>query len=405
MDAITIRGAAAPAEAQRITAAMYNDFISWIDRSESTSRAYITNLRQFAAWTLYTRCTQPSRSDIISYRDYLQTEHDAIQLDPDAPDGWSYRTDSAGNRQRITCKPTTVKAYMQSVKAFFNWTAASGLYPNVAQNVHSPKVKDAHRKDYLEPADVVSIERSIEANAARNAAQAAAAKKDTAGRTQRSTEQGKRLYAMYLLAVNAGLRTVEISRANVKDIEVRGGRAFLYVWGKGHAEADTRKALAPEVYAAILDYLSSRSDRPTGASPLFVSTGNRSKGKRIAPTTISTMLKHAMQDAGFNSERFTAHSLRHTAGQNIMEITDSNIYKTQLYMRHNSPKTTEIYLDNDKARDDAELAERLYQHYHNADQTAAAAGAVDAQPNIEAIIAALTPEQLQQLKGIAATMA
>lgn len=56
------------------------------------------------------------------------------------------------------------------------------------------------------------------------------ARKDTAGRMQRSGEQGKRLYAIYLLAVNAGLRTIEISRANVKDLETKGGQSWLYIW-------------------------------------------------------------------------------------------------------------------------------------------------------------------------------
>ena len=45
---------------------------------------------------------------------------------------------------------------------------------------------------------------------------------------------------MYLLAVNAGLRTVELSRANVKDLEVKAGSAYLYIWGKGHSEADQK---------------------------------------------------------------------------------------------------------------------------------------------------------------------
>lgn len=122
----------------------------------------------------------------------------------------------------------------------------------------------------------MQIENSI-AQKAQEATQAAAdAAKDTAGRMQRSTEQGKRLYAMYLLAVNAGLRTVEISRANVKDIVTKGSSTWLYIWGKGRTEPDQKKAIAPEIMAAIKDYMQSRTDRPTGNSPLFVSTGNRS---------------------------------------------------------------------------------------------------------------------------------
>ena len=169
------------------------------------------------------------------------------------------------------------------------------------------------------------------------------------------------------------------------------------MWGKGHSEPDTKKPLAPDVYAAIKEYISSRSDSPTGASPLFVSTGNRSHGKRIASTTISKMLKGAMQQAGFDSDRLTAHSLRHTAGQNVLALTGDNIYKTQMYMRHSSPATTEIYLDNDSSTQDAAIATQLYNRYHgNTESTAA--------DKLQAAIQTMNPAQLEQLAVIAAAM-
>lgn len=360
--AITTSSPAAIIPASDLQPAYFEDFISFIDRGEKTTRTYIANLRQFAAWLQYTATSRPTRQDIISYRQYLSAEHDAIQLDPAT--GWKFRTDSRGNRYKVTCRPNTVKQYLQSVKQFFAWTAAQQLYPNIAANIHAPRIRtDAHRKEALNAADVLRIEKSIQQAAIAKTEAAAGCRKDTAGRISRATEQGKRDYAMYLLAVNAGLRTVELSRANIKDLEVKGGNAVLYVYGKGHTEADTKKPLAPEVYAAIRDYLDSRSDRPTGSSPLFVSTGNRSGGKRIAETTISKMLKRAMQQAGYDSERLTAHSLRHTAGTAVMEMT-GNLYATQKYMRHASPATTEIYLHNDTERQEAETAQQLYRYYH-----------------------------------------
>ena len=104
-----------------------------------------------------------------------------------------------------------------------------------------------------------------------------------------------------------------------------------------------------------------------------------------------------MQQAGFDSERITAHSLRHTAGTNVQEIT-GNLYLTQQYMRHANPATTEIYLHNDTQKQEADIAQRLYNHYHNMP------AANDAHTELENIIATMTPEQLQQLAGIAATI-
>lgn len=356
MEACTIYGEFKPA--------LFTDFVAWIDRGEKTSRSYINNLRQFMCWLKYAEINNPVRNDILSYRQWLAAEHEAIELAPEQPEGWTYRTNRAGERVKLACKANTVAQYLRCVCQFFRWTAANNLYPDIAANIHAPKIRhDTHRKEALAPAEVLDIERSIKERAAEKEQHAQEAQKDPAGRIQRSTEQGKRLYAMYLLAVNVGLRTVEISRANIKDLERKGGQTWLYIWGKGHAEADQKKPLAPEVAEALADYLQSRSDRPTQSSPLFVSTGNRSGGKRIATTTISTMLKKAMQEAGYNSERLTAHSLRHTAGTAVQEIT-GNLYATQIYMRHSSPATTEIYLHNNTERQEVTIAQQLYSYYH-----------------------------------------
>ena len=362
MEAITITNSA------QITGLTFNpgyieQFVSWIDRGQRTTQTYLTNLKQFLAWMSFNGITQPNRNDVINYRDWLSSEHDAITA---TPDGWQFRTDADGNRMQVICKPYTVKQYIQSVKQFFKWLSDFGYYPNIASNIHTPKINmTIHKKDALTPLEVFTIEQSITSQAENKFAAACSNYKDRSGRMQRSTEQGKRLLAMYLLAVNAGLRTVEISRANVKDIEQKSGNTYLYIWGKGCSAPEQKKILAPEVAEAVADYLKTRKDKPTGNSPLFVSTGNRSTGKRIASNTISTMLKKALQDAGFNSERLTAHSLRHSTGTAIMSMT-SDLFTAQKYMRHADPKTTEIYIhENESAeQESAALAQNLYNLFH-----------------------------------------
>ena len=392
MNTLAVTGAAAV----DLRPALFDEFLRYIDRGEKTTRTYITNLRQFAAWLSFSRIRRPEREDILSYRDYLGIEHEAIRFDPVS--GWEYRTDGRGRRFTVTCKPSTVRQYLQSVRQFFTWTAATGYYPDIASNIHAPKIRqDAHKKDALAAADVLAIERSISSTMAARIEEAWTSKKDTAGRVRRSTEQGRRLFAIYTLAVNAGLRTIEISRANIRDLEYRNGSAVLYVWGKGHTEPDAKKPLAPEVYDAIRAYLDTRTDRPTANSPLFVSTGNRSGGRRIAETTISRMLKAAMRQAGYDSDRITAHTLRHTAGTNVQEIT-GDLYLTQQYMRHASPVTTEIYLHNDTTRQETRTAQDLYNLYHGVEET-------DDRARLDRILRRLSPAQISQIAGIAAVMA
>lgn len=379
MNALQINGNTA-LQAQPIIADKYLvSFLNFIDRPNlenpnkysKTEQTYLTNLKQFAAWLSEQGITQPVRDNIIAYRDYLITK----------------------------CKPNTVAQYLRTVCQFFRWAASEGLYDNIADNIHAPKVRhDAHKKEALQANDVLNIENSIQAAATEKASQAADNAKDTAGRIERATEQGKRLYAMYLLAVNAGLRTIEIERANVKDLVVKNGNAVLYVWGKGHSEADSKKPLAPEVYAAIKDYLKSRTDGAKANSPLFVATGNRSGGKRIAARTISQMLKQAMREAGYDSERLTAHSLRHTAGTNVMELS-GNIYTTQKYMRHANPSTTEIYLHNDTEKQETQVAQQLYNHYHGHQDSD------NSRSRLEQLVNTMNQEQLTQLLGVAAAIA
>ena len=324
---------------------LFSSFVSYVDGSEQTTATYIRNLRQFAKWLYHRNITKPeqiTRETIIEFRDDMLTR----------------------------CKPGTVSQYLRTVKAFISWGALEDIFPkDVSRNVKPPKVKKiigTPKKKRLQPFEVLEIEESIRAGALEAVEAAYTSKKDTAGKMERATEQGKRLFAMYLLAVNNGLRVVELSRARVKDIEIERGQGYIYIWGKGHIEADTRKPLAPEVLAAIEDYLKSRSDKAPRSAPLFVSTGTRSGGKAIAPTTISAMLKQAMKEAGYNSERITAHSLRHTAAQNALAASGNNIIETQMYMRHESPRTTEEYIETsgEMEQRQIELALAVYDRYH-----------------------------------------
>jgi site-specific recombinase XerD len=109
------------------------------------------------------------------------------------------------------------------------------------------------------------------------------------------------------------------------------------------------------------------------------------------------MLKRAMQAAGFNSERLTAHSLRHTAGTNTMELT-GDLYTTQQYMRHSNPATTEIYLHIDTEKKEADIAQRLYNHYHGIESQKST------REQLRETIESMTAEQLDQLHRIAAAM-
>ena len=329
-----------------ISADLFRRFIEYTDREPTTTKGYITCLRQFANWIQSTGTTHPARADILAYKEYLNGAH-------------------FGRSGAEQLKPGTKQQYLRAVKHFFKWTSTEGIYPNIADNIHGAKIShDTHKKDALDREAVKIIADHID----------------------RDTEQGKRLYAMYLLCISCGLRTIEINRANIEDIKKTGSRTYLYLQGKGHSEHDQPVLLIPEVKAALDDYLQSRTDNPTAKSPLFVSTSNRSKGKRIAPTTISTMLKEALVNAGYDSDRLTAHSLRHTSGTGAYKAT-GNIYLAQKHQRHADPSTTEIYVHAEE-REERNTEAAVYNYYFNP-----AAGHDQRQEAME-LIATIDPAKL-----------
>lgn len=280
----------------------------------STLKGYAVGLRAFGNWMQETGTTSPTRNDIRDYVRYL----DESEL-----------------------KPGTRQQYFRVVKQLYKWAATEGLCPDITAGIKGIWKQDRqhHKKDALGREDVQTV----------------------AGTIDRTTEQGKRLFAMFLLCVVDGLRDVEISRANVGDIKTLSGKTYLYVWGKGHSEPDTPVLLPAEVGEAVNAYLQARTDIHTARSPLFVSTSNRSKGQRIAPSTISKILKAMLKNAGFDSDRITAHSLRHTSGTGVYKAT-RNLYLTQQHLRHANPETSEIYMHAEE-RENRDTEEKVYDYF------------------------------------------
>lgn len=310
----------------------------------TTYKSYATCLHVFIDWLQDAGIDHPQAADILAYK--LHLEEAGIAAD-------------------------TRGQYIRLVKAFFTWTAAGGIYPDVALHVQSVKSSTyMHHRDALEPDEVQAIAAGI----------------DT------STPQGMRLLAIFLLCVSCGLRMIEVSRASIGDVKRQGGRRYLYVQGKGHDEADAPVLLPDDVAAAIDQYLATRRGPIPPQAPLFASTSNRSYGQRIAPTTISTQIKAALKDAGYDSSRLTAHSLRHTSGTAVYKAT-KNIYLAQQHQRHKDPKTTEIYVHADE-RANRTTEDIAYQYLmHNAAED-------DARKRATAIIEHMPADKLDSILAV-----
>lgn len=277
---------------QDITEELYTRWTAYIDASDKTIQTYTRDLRRMFRYFAENGIRQPQREDIISYRESLKAEG---------------------------LKPTTIQNYITAARLFFQWTEQERIYPNVAERVKGAKLSREHKKDYLTSKQVKNVLSGID----------------------RSTPTGLRDYAILALTITGGLRTIEVSRADIGDLRTLGDDTVLYIQGKGREEKAEYVRVSPPVEKAIRDYLKTRKDTDASA-PLFSSTSNNSRGGRLSTRTISGICKGSMVEAGYNSDRLTAHSLRHTA-VTLSLLADKKLEEVQQFARHKNIATTLIY--------------------------------------------------------------
>lgn len=275
---------------------LYFNFISFLDVKEKTADTYRKALKRLFQYFADNQITQPTRSDLIAFRDELKE----------------------------VSKASTVKTYLTATRLFFRWLEQEGLYKNIADKIKGAKVEHGHKKDALTVDQVKDVIDTFTTDAAASTA--------------------KRDYAIFCLMVTCGLRTIEVVRADLEDLRTLGSKTVLYVQGKGKDEKSDYVIITREVEKAIRSYLATRKDTAAKA-PLFTSTSNNSKGQRLTTRTISGIVKERLKLAGLNSNRLTAHSLRHTA-VTLSLLGGSTLQEARQFARHSNIATTEIYAHN-----------------------------------------------------------
>lgn len=273
---------------------LFNKFITYTDVNDITMRNYTTDLKALFSYFGVNGITKPKREDIINYKKYLTN----LNL-------------STGTKQQ----------YFRTCKHFFKWLSSENLYPNIADNIKGFKLdKTQSKKESFKEIEIKDILNSID----------------------KTTIQGKRDYAIILLIITGDLRLNEVRTMDISDMEIIKGDYVIYFQGKGHSEKDARIKIITPVYNAIQDYLSARGNYKKN-DPLFVGTSNRAYNQRLTKETLSQIIKNRLRQAGYDSDKYTCHSLRHTS-TSILYKSGADIYRVQQHARHKDPKTTEIYI-------------------------------------------------------------
>lgn len=279
-------------------------FIAYADVKPKSKETYLRCIKQFFIFLQKNGINAPTREDVIAYREELKGTH----------------------------KPSTVQTYITALKVFFKWCESTGLYKNVSDHVKGAKLDRLHKKD------------ALTANQAH----------ELISGFNTDTLQGARDYALLALMLTTGLRTIELERANLEDIRTVGETRVLFIQGKGRDDRNEYVKLVPHVDKAIRNYLTIRgANTSEKGAPLFTGTSNRNSG-RISTRSIRGIVKAHLRAHGLDSDRLTAHSLRHTAA-NIALTNGTPIREVQQLLRHANISTTMIYANElDRAKNTSE---------------------------------------------------
>lgn len=282
------------------------------DKKPTTIKAYSKNIVAFSKWLQENNIHElPTRDDIINFRDYLKsTNH----------------------------KATTINSYMNTLRQLFNFLTSEGVYnKNPYDNIKSLKLSKEFRKEALSLDQI----------------------KKVMAQFKRDTIKSKRDYAILCLLFCCGLRTIEIERALIEDLDLE--KNILHIQGKGRDEKTDYVKLPLELQEAIIDYLKTRKDLKA-SEPLFTSESNNSIKHGLDKGSISRIVKTSFRNVGLNSPKLTAHSCRHTTAT-LNLLNGGTLEETRELLRHTTIATTMIYahiIDREKNKSEERIANLIF---------------------------------------------
>ncbi len=268
-------------------------FIESLDVHPASIRTYREGLKNFVNWRNGKPPEAPvTQSEIKLYKEWL-------------------RQCRAAN---------TVATYLVALRRFFQYCVAEGSYPeNPVEHVKGIRRPRGHLRQDISREGLRALFSSVD----------------------RHTLMGKRDFAIMNLMARNGLRVIEITRANIADLENRRGRQILRIWGKGRDERDEFVVLTEPTVQALEDWLAMRNEvKPSDA--LFVGVRARNKGRRLTTRQINRIINRYLVKAGLKTEKISPHSLRHSFVTLAIQ-SGASIIEAQIAARHRSIETTRVY--------------------------------------------------------------
>ena len=155
----------------------------------------------------------------------------------------------------------------------------------------------------------------------------------------RSTLDGARDHAMLMLLARLGLRSIEIARLQLDDLDWRAGDLLV----RGKARRDDRLPLPDDVGAALAEYLALRGRQDSRSVFLTLRAPRRS----IRADLVGDVVQRHCRQAGV--PHVGPHRLRHTLATRMLARGAALVDISQV-LRHSDLATTAIYAKVDLGR-------------------------------------------------------
>ena len=149
----------------------------------------------------------------------------------------------------------------------------------------------------------------------------------------RGTRVGVRNFAIMTLVARLGLRSIEVARLQLQDVDWRSGELIV----RGKAQRRDRMPLPPEVGEALVAYLSSERARQR-AEHLFLTC--RAPYGPIRADLVGDVVERACLSAGL--PRVGPHRLRHALAADLLR-RGAGLAAISQVLRHQDLATTALY--------------------------------------------------------------
>jgi len=288
-------------------------FCENLDIKKNSVKSYNALLQRYVGYLKRQNIQYAKRSDIIDYRESMWEEG---------------------------LRANTIQKQIVVIRNFYQWLKVNQrqfefeeIYQfNIAEKIKGAKIDRNYKKEPLNKEQAIKLIDVARQNI-----------KDITG---------YRNYAIILLMIITGVRSIEVVRAMKADISKLFNFSILYVHGKGKDGADTFVKLSLEVTDALNDYLNRRRDN---SRYLFVTHGETSSCQQLSSNTLRRAITILMKQAGIYNAKHTPHSLRHTTAYLNLQAGGS-LESTQQLLRHKNIETTLIYAHNiNRINDDSEF--------------------------------------------------